>query len=420
MHSGRELKVKTAGTDPSRGRDSRPAGRGHLRPSGQPCRSLFVAGIPTTQAERDLHDHFSTYGRLSHVKLLPQNQKSATLAAFVDFDHIDDAILAYETKHLVKGQLLRIEYRHQQPPSRLPADMPHDDRRAPPPSSRSGEPALPPPLHSNRGSPRSDDRYTPHLRNDGRYPPLPCYGNRFDERDRHDDRRGPPSPYSQRYDDRNALGDMTEIRRWGTTIAARRTVGTRVSRHSTEAHPRASGTTTMIGAGMLMVTPLLPALALAMTVGKTVHPLTTATVRDDILNRVAVTAAARHLMVSTMTGVPRPAGFPTTGAVRCTIGRRHCAFHMMKEVRHNAVDPMSTADTTPTPAVPMDTMDTMEAATAGEVLAEEAMQTVGMALAEAVPTSGTMTVGEARPRDMTLVDAVHRAEVAFGRACSTS
>lgn len=251
MHSGRELKVKTAGTDPSRGRDSRPAGRGHLRPSGQPCRSLFVAGIPTTQAERDLHDHFSTYGRLSHVKLLPQNQKSATLAAFVDFDHIDDAILAYETKHLVKGQLLRIEYRHQQPPSRLPADMPHDDRRAPPPSSRSGEPALPPPLHSNRGSPRSDDRYTPHLRNDGRYPPLPCYGNRFDERDRHDDRRAPPSPYSQRYDDRNALGDMTEIRRWGTTIAARRTVGTRVSRHSTEAHPRASGTTTMIGAGAL-------------------------------------------------------------------------------------------------------------------------------------------------------------------------
>lgn len=203
MHSGRELKVKTAGTDSSRGRDSRPAGRGHLRPSGQPCRSLFVAGIPTTQAERDLHDHFSTYGRLSHVKLLPQNQKSATLAAFVDFDHIDDAILAYETKDLLKGQVLRIEYRHQQPPSRLPADMPHDDRRAPPPSSRSGEPALPPPLHSNRASPRSDDRYTPHLRNDGRYLPLPCYGNRFDERDRHDDRRAPPSPYSQRYDDRN-------------------------------------------------------------------------------------------------------------------------------------------------------------------------------------------------------------------------
>lgn len=166
-----------------------------------------------------------------------------------------------------------------------------------------------------------------------------------------------------------------------------------------------------------MVTPLLPALALAMTVGKTVRPLTTATVRDDILNRVAVTAAARHLMVSTMTGDPRPAGFPTTGAVRCTIGRRHRAFLMMKEVRHNAVDPMSTADTTQTPAVPM---DTMEAATAGEVLAEEAMQTVGMALAEAVPTSGTMTVGEARPRDTTLVDAVHRAEVAFGRACSTS
>jgi RNA recognition motif-containing protein len=226
MHLERRLKVERAATSSGRGRDSQLADRGPFHSRRPPGRSLYVAGIPPTLGEQELRQHFSTYGRLSHVKVL--SQKGDTLAAFVDFDRLDHAMSACEAKHVLQDKLLRIgysgrdapggPYSGREAPRRPTHDMPHDVRDAPPPpTSRYDERAPPPPCYSHRGSPRSgdtydrsDDPYDSLARSNDCYPPPPRYGSEYavrdrydDQRARYDDRRDPPPSYFPRYDDRN-------------------------------------------------------------------------------------------------------------------------------------------------------------------------------------------------------------------------
>ena len=68
------------------------AGGGNSRSQGSSdtaTRNLFVANIPDTVNEDDVRHHFSKYGNVTCVKFLPK--RSDTIAAFVDFEHVDEA-----------------------------------------------------------------------------------------------------------------------------------------------------------------------------------------------------------------------------------------------------------------------------------------------------------------------------------------
>jgi len=209
-------------------------------------KNLFVANIPDGLSEAEVQDHFSKYGKVLTVKFLPQ--KSDTKAAFVDFDHVDDAREAHDETNVLRGSRLRTDYnkRGGGPPGGGGAgggdrsggdrgygradDRRYDERRydSRPPGydERRYESRPPPPRYDDRryegrdeyrrDDMRERDYHDDHRYDDRRYesrPPPPRYDDRryegrdeyrrddVRERDYHDDRRYDERP-SDRYDDR--------------------------------------------------------------------------------------------------------------------------------------------------------------------------------------------------------------------------
>ena len=67
-------------------------GGGNSRSTGSSdvaTRNLFVANIPPETSEGEVQAHFSKYGAVLGVKFLPK--KLDTIAAFVDFQNLEDA-----------------------------------------------------------------------------------------------------------------------------------------------------------------------------------------------------------------------------------------------------------------------------------------------------------------------------------------
>jgi len=189
-----------------------------LASSDVATRNLFVGNIPPDVSEADVQDYFSKFGPVTGVKFLPK--KSDTIAAFVDFQNVDNAREAHAATNIISGMKVRTDYntrRSVPPPSedRFNGGDRYDDRsryddrppRYDPPPSRYDDRDRdyydrgPPPRYDDRPPPRRydyDDRGPPPPRYDDRGPPPPDYGRggRYD--DRYDD-RGPPPP---RYEDR--------------------------------------------------------------------------------------------------------------------------------------------------------------------------------------------------------------------------
>ena len=185
-------------------------GRGPPRQSerNDPTRHLFVGNLPDTTGEQDLRSHFERWGKVTRVKFLPKANGKTTLAAFIDFDSVDEAIGAKQEEHDVGGNILRLDF------NRAP---PWGDNRG----GGGGGGGAPPPRYDDRGPPPRDDYDRPPPRYDDydRGPPPPRY-DRYDDRGpppRYDDRgppprfddydRGPPPRYDDRgppprYDDR--------------------------------------------------------------------------------------------------------------------------------------------------------------------------------------------------------------------------
>ena len=179
---GRILKVQVAGEGTSsRGLDGR-GERVVMHAGRSACSSLFVANIEASITEGELSAHFAKFGRVVTVKLLPR--KAETLSAFVDFERVEDAATAHESKNVLRDLVLRTDYstRDRGP---LPNSHRFDDR---PPR---------PPAHYY-----DDHGYMPGppLRHDDR---RPSYYGRYDERDRQYDRRTDyPHPAYGRHDAR--------------------------------------------------------------------------------------------------------------------------------------------------------------------------------------------------------------------------
>jgi len=139
-----------------------------LNSSETATRNLFVGNIPSDVTEADVQDYFSKFGPVSAVKFLPK--KSDTIAAFVDFQNVDDAREAHSSTNMIAGQKVRTDY---------------NTRRSAPP----------PPADDRYNGDRYDDR----SRYDDRPPRYDPPPSRYDDRDRDYYDRGPPPP---RYDDR--------------------------------------------------------------------------------------------------------------------------------------------------------------------------------------------------------------------------
>jgi hypothetical protein len=75
-----------------------------LGSSDTATKNLFVGNIPPDATEMDVQNHFSRYGPVQGVKFLPK--KSDTIAAFVDFQNIDDARAAHDSSNEVSGSTL--------------------------------------------------------------------------------------------------------------------------------------------------------------------------------------------------------------------------------------------------------------------------------------------------------------------------
>lgn len=133
--SGRTITVETSGRPPKDGkpppgpgdrppRDERSDPRGSfggggggnsrsMASSDNATRNLFVGNIPPDVTEADVMTHFSKYGHVSGVKFLPK--KSDTVAAFVDFQTVEEAREAHDAVNNVR---------------QTPSTPPHDTRFA--------------------------------------------------------------------------------------------------------------------------------------------------------------------------------------------------------------------------------------------------------------------------------------------------
>jgi hypothetical protein len=93
------------------------AGGGNSRSMGSSdvaTRNLFVANIPPETSEGEVQAHFSKYGAVLGVKFLPK--KLDTIAAFVDFQNLEDARDAHEAVNTICGIKVRTGYKAHAPP----------------------------------------------------------------------------------------------------------------------------------------------------------------------------------------------------------------------------------------------------------------------------------------------------------------
>ena len=97
--------------EPDRGGRGRAGSPPQRRPSSMPDRHLFVGNIPTSADERGMSQHFSSFGVVESVKILPQ--KGPMLTAFVDFVDKDDAMDAHESEITFDGVLLKTDLKCQ-------------------------------------------------------------------------------------------------------------------------------------------------------------------------------------------------------------------------------------------------------------------------------------------------------------------
>jgi len=175
-----------------------------LGSSDTATRNIFVANIPPETTEQDVQAHFSKYGPVLGVKFLPK--KSDTIAAFVDFQNVDDAREAHDSVNMINGIKIRTDYntrRANNPPPGGPSLDRYDDRdRGPPPRDSYYDRAPPAAAryrdeYEDRGPPpRYRDDPPPRYREEYDRPPPPRYEDRYND-------RGPPP---RGYDDRDARG----------------------------------------------------------------------------------------------------------------------------------------------------------------------------------------------------------------------
>ena len=162
------------------------AGGGNSRSLGSSdtaTRNIFVANIPPETTEQDVQAHFSKYGPVLGVKFLPK--KSDTIAAFVDFQNVDDAREAHDSVNMINGIKIRTDYntrRANNPPPGGPSLDRYDDRdRGPPPRDSYYDRAPPAAAryrdeYEDRGPPpRYRDDPPPRYREEYDRPPPPRY-----------------------------------------------------------------------------------------------------------------------------------------------------------------------------------------------------------------------------------------------------
>ena len=136
------------------------AGGGNSRSMGSSdvaTRNLFVANIPPETSEGEVQAHFSKYGAVLGVKFLPK--KSDTIAAFVDFQNLEDARDAHDAVNSIGGIKVRTDYNQR--------------KSGPPPGGG------PPP--GDRYADRGGDRGPPPRDYDDRYDRAPPRDDRYDE-----------------------------------------------------------------------------------------------------------------------------------------------------------------------------------------------------------------------------------------------
>jgi len=94
-------------------------------------RHLWVGNLPENIRDEEIVKHFTRYGRVESVKILPKRSAEGGRAAFVDFVDIRSATKAHESVNRIGDREMRTDYNepgnpgtlsrlhgHTEPPSR--------------------------------------------------------------------------------------------------------------------------------------------------------------------------------------------------------------------------------------------------------------------------------------------------------------
>lgn len=73
-------------------------------------RHLWVGNLPETIRNEKIVEHFTRYGRVESVKILPRRSVEGGRAAFVDFVDIRSATKAHESVNRIGDRELRTDY----------------------------------------------------------------------------------------------------------------------------------------------------------------------------------------------------------------------------------------------------------------------------------------------------------------------